>query len=86
MITLPGATIVVLLIAQYTKAWIPTKVDTRLYVLLLSIAITQIALLMIGVPWRDHVLMVINAFVVAMAAIGGYQEDAFRFKSADENK
>ena len=84
LVTLPGAMIIVLLIAQYTKAWIPQTFDTRLYVLILSLVVTQAAAFVLGWTLPEHLLMVINAFFVAAAAMGSYGENAFKFKQSDD--
>ena len=83
LVTLPGAMVVVLLIAQYTKGWIPQKFDTRLYVLLLSVVVTQLAAFMLGWAWQEHILMVINAFAVAAGSMGTYEQT---FKKVDVAK
>lgn len=81
--TTVGATAAVLLITQYTKGLFP-KLNTRLYVLLLSIIITQTTSFILGGTWQDHALMIISAFVVAASAMGSYEVSPF--SKMDEEK
>ena len=83
LVTLPGAIVAVLLIVQYTKSWVPAKFDTKLYVLLWSLVLTQAAAFMLGWAWQEHVLMIINAVAVAAGAMGSYDQT---FRKSDEAK
>jgi hypothetical protein len=82
LLTVAGATAAVLLITQYIKPWLP-KLDTRALVFILSILLTQGASFIIGTSWQEHIIMFLNAFVVATAAMGAYE---VTFKKSDEAK
>jgi len=83
LVTLPGAMIAVLMIVQYTKSWLPEKFDTKLYVLIWSLVITQGAAFILGWSWQDHILMIINGGAVAFGAFGSYEQT---FKKSDTIK
>ena len=74
--TIPGAIAATLLIVQYLKlpldkVW---KIPTRYWVLLIAFGLLAIAQSMIrGLTWPDVLLVAINAFVVALAAMGAYE-------------
>lgn len=73
--TTAGATAATLLIVQYLKDLIDrwTHVPTRLVVLIVAGSIITCAqAFTLGLTWSDAPLVVINAFVVAFAAIGAY--------------
>jgi hypothetical protein len=80
--TLAGAVAAVLLIAQYTKSWVH-KIDTRLYVLVLAVVITQLTGLVLGYSWQEHLITIFNGFIVAASAYGTYD---VTFKATDEVK
>jgi len=73
--TSAGCTAAVVLVTQYLKGFLPKWLPTRIFVLLLA------NLILIGVWWfggtahdgADIPLIVINAFVVALAAMGAYE-------------
>ena len=85
--TTAGATAAVLLIVQFVKAPLDKvwKIPTRLLVYILS------ALIVIGarffgageVNWDTALLLVVNAFVVAMAAMGSYEVTFAKLEQAD---
>ncbi len=74
--TIPGAIAATLLIVQYLKmpldkVW---KVPTRYWVLLIAFGLLAVAQSMIrGLTWPDVPLVAVNAFVVALAAMGAYE-------------
>jgi hypothetical protein len=74
--TIPGAIAATLLIVQYLKlpldrAW---KIPTRWLVLVIAFGLLTLARGMTqGLQWIDLPLLVINAFVVALAAMGAYE-------------
>lgn len=74
--TIPGAITATLLIVQYLKmpldkAW---KIPTRYWVLLIAFGLLAVAQSMIrGLTWPDVPLVAVNAFVVALAAMGAYE-------------
>lgn len=74
--TIAGATVVVLLIVQYTKTLIDKIVNfpTRLYVYILSLGIMLAAKAATsGMGLSDIPLVALNAVVVATSAIGSYE-------------
>lgn len=74
--TIPGAIAATLLIVQYLKfpldkVW---KIPTRFLVLMIALLLLGGAQAMVrGLTWSDVPLVVINAFVVALAAMGAYE-------------
>ena len=74
--TIPGAIAATLLIVQYLKlpldkAW---RIPTRYWVLLIAFGLLALAQSMIrGLTWPDVPLVALNAFVVALAAMGAYE-------------
>jgi hypothetical protein len=74
--TIPGAIAATLLIVQYLKfpldrVW---KIPTRWLVLVIAFGLMALARGMTeGLQWSDLPLLVINAFVVALAAMGAYE-------------
>ena len=75
--TTAGATAAVLMIVQFVKAplnkvW---RIPTRLLVYILSALITTGARIFgVGaITWDEVLLLLVNAFVVAMAAMGSYE-------------
>jgi hypothetical protein len=74
--TIPGAIAATLLIVQYLKlpldkVW---KIPTRFLVLVIALLLLGGAQAMVrGLTWSDVPLVVINAFVVALAAMGAYE-------------
>jgi len=86
--TTAGATAAVLLIIQYIKAplyklW---KIPTRLLVYLLSAMITTGAQAFGfgSIVWADVPLLIVNAFVVAMAAMGSYEVTFAKLESGED--
>jgi len=77
LVTPAAAIAVVLLITQYAKAGVDKvfgHFPTRLFVLLLSFLIVLGAqAFTAGIGWADAPLIVINTFVVALAAMGAYE-------------
>lgn len=74
--TIAGATVVVLLIVQYTKTLIDKIVNfpTRLYVYILALGIMLAAKAATsGMGLSDIPLVALNAVVVATSAIGSYE-------------
>jgi uncharacterized BrkB/YihY/UPF0761 family membrane protein len=74
--TIPGAIAATLLIVQYLKlpldkVW---KIPTRFMVLIIAFCLMAGAQATIrGLTWPDVPLVAINAFVVALAAMGAYE-------------
>lgn len=74
--TIPGAIAVTLLIVQYCKlpldkVW---RIPTRYLVLMIAFVLMAGAQAAIkGLTWPDVPLVLINAFVVALAAMGAYE-------------
>lgn len=76
LLTTTGATAAVLLIVQYLKVPLDSvwKIPTRVFVLALSFAVMLTAKwLSTGLAWQDVPLLALNAFVVALAAMGAYE-------------
>jgi len=74
--TVPGAIAATLLIAQYLKfpldrVW---KIPTRFFVLIVAFGLMTLARGMVqNLHWIDLPLIAVNAFVVALAAMGAYE-------------
>ena len=74
--TIPGAIAATLLIVQYLKfpldkVW---KISTRFLVLIIAFGLMVLARGMVrDLQWIDVPLIAINAFVVALAAMGAYE-------------
>jgi hypothetical protein len=74
--TIPGAIAATLLIVQYLKfpldkVW---KIPTRFLVLIIAFGLMTLARGMVeDLRWIDVPLIAINAFVVALAAMGAYE-------------
>jgi len=84
--TVGGATSATLLIVQYVKApldrWF--HIPTRLVVLAIALLLMAAAkAYTTGLSWQDVPLIVINAFVVALAAMGAYE---ISFANVDEKR
>lgn len=74
--TVAGATAATLLIVQYVKAPLDKvwKIPTRLMVLAIAFLILLGAqAFTVGLGWADVPLLVVNAFVVALASMGAYE-------------
>ncbi len=75
--TFTGATAAVLLIVQYLKLPLDkiAHIPTRIVVLEISIAIQGAVAAMSGAGWDWHnvPLIILNAFLVALAAMGAYE-------------
>lgn len=83
--TIVGMTATVLLIVQYTKPmkWIK-KIDTRVYVLILSVVLSVIVNVFVNNDdLLSYFLCLVNAFIVATSAMGSYQ---ISFASSDAAK
>lgn len=74
--TVAGATAATLLIVQYVKAPLDRvwKVPTRGLALAVAFALLLMArAFTVGLAWPDVPLLMVNAFVVALAAMGAYE-------------
>jgi hypothetical protein len=81
LLTIPGATAVVLLITQVIKPMLPTAFPTRVLALILSMLIVVgVGLLAAPITVVGIILSVINGFVVTAAAMGSYD---VTFKTGD---
>lgn len=80
--TLAGAMAAVLVIVQYVKPLIP-KLDTRVLALIVSVIILEAATAISGGTVQDYGLAILNAILVASAAMGAYQ---VTFKAVDDKK
>lgn len=82
--TIAGATVATLLIVQLLKlpldkVWkIPTRIIAYLIALILMIVATHFT---IGLNWSNAGLAAVNAVIVALAAMGGYE---ITFKRLEE--
>lgn len=83
LLTVAGAAAAVLLILQFTKGLLPAKFPTRVAALLLALIILEVATAVSGGTPEQYGIAVINAFVVAAAAMGSYE---VTFKAGDEAK
>jgi len=73
--TTAGCSAAVLLVTQYVKEYMPDWLPTRLLVLILS-ALFLVGAWLFGAGARelaDVPLLLVNAFVVALAAMGAYE-------------
>lgn len=71
-----GATAATLLIVQYLKVPLDKwrHIPTRLLVLVIAAVIMGVAQWVTsGVSWEDVLLILVNAFVVALSAMGAYE-------------
>lgn len=80
--TIAGATAAVLVIVQYVKPLIP-KLDTRIMALILSVIILEAATAISGGGIQEYAIGLLNAALVASAAMGSYE---VTFKASDEAK
>lgn len=80
--TLAGAMAAVLVIVQYVKPLIP-KLDTRVLALVVSVIILEAATAISGGTVQDYGLAILNAILVASAAMGAYE---VTFKAVDDKK
>jgi hypothetical protein len=84
--TIPGAIAATLLIAQYLKfpldrVW---KIPTRFLVLIIAFGLMTLARGMVqNLNWIDVPLIAVNAFVVALAAMGAYEVSSKSSKAND---
>ena len=81
--TIGGATSATLLIVQYIKAPLDRwhHIPTRLVTLIVAFAILTIArAYTVGLNWLDLPLILLNAFVVALAAMGAYEVSFAKLK------
>lgn len=84
LLTIPGATAVVLLITQVLKRFIPQSFPTEGLVLILSVLIVVGAGFLAGsFTAVSIILSVVNAFVVCLAAMGSYEKT---FRASDDAK
>jgi len=85
--TTAGATAAVLLIVQFVKAPLDKvwKIPTRLLVYILSaLIVTGARFFGVGeVSWDTVLLLAVNAFVVAMAAMGSYEVTFAKLEQAE---
>ncbi len=82
--TIGGATSATLLIVQYVKAPLDRwrHIPTRFVVLVIALVLmTTAKAYTTGLAWRDVPLIAINAFLVALAAMGAYE---ISFANVDE--
>ena len=71
--TTAGSVVVVTLITQYVKEFLPEKFPIRLFVLLLSLVL-QVGLVLIMNPSMEAVILaIVNGFVVATSSMGTYE-------------
>jgi uncharacterized membrane protein AbrB (regulator of aidB expression) len=74
--TIAGATLVTMLIVQLLKlplgkVW---KIPTRLIVYLIALIISLLAThFTVGLTWENGILTAVNAVIIALAAMGGYE-------------
>lgn len=78
-----GAIIVVTLIVQFTKTLIPKTLNTRLYVLLLSLLVLLAGTAAMNPTVEGFGLILVNMWIVAISCMGAYD---LTFKSADVAK
>jgi len=81
--TVAGASAAVLLILQFTKTLLPAKFPTRLAAFILSVVILEVATAIAGGTPEQYGIGIINAVIVATAAMGAYE---LTFKSSDDAK
>lgn len=86
--TIGGATSATLLIVQYVKVpldrWF--HIPTRLVVLLIALVLmTAAKAYTTGLSWQDVPLIVINAFLVSLAAMGAYEVSFANVEKKDRN-
>ena len=68
------------LIVQLTKGFIPKKIPTDLFVMVISLIVTMFALVMfiqwkdIAAEWYYYVLGIFGSFVVAFLAMNGWSK------------
>ncbi|MEA4897020.1 hypothetical protein ACH6CV_02625 [Bacillota bacterium Meth-B3] len=89
LLTTTGATAAVLLIVQYLKVPLDRvwKIPTRAFVLALSLGIMLAAkVFSTGLAWQDAPLLALNAFVVALAAMGAYENTFKKREGGDGPK
>lgn len=88
--TISGATAATLLIVQYIKCPLDRiiKIPTRLLTLFVSFVIMLSAELVLGhmLSVTDALLVLINSFVVALAAMGAYQNTIWCGKNGGNAK
>lgn len=80
--TMAGATAAVLVIVQYIKPLVP-KLDTRILALILSVIVLEVATAISGGGIQEYAIGLLNAVLVASAAMGSYE---VTFKASDEAK
>jgi hypothetical protein len=81
--TIGGATTATLLIVQYVKAPLDRwhHIPTRLITLIVAFAILSVArAYTVGLEWLDVPLILVNSFVVALAAMGAYEVSFAKLK------
>jgi uncharacterized membrane protein len=75
LVTYSGATLAVLIIVQFTKE-LPgiKKIPTRLWAYILSVMILVLATVFTTSPITPSIILlcIVNAVIVALAAVGGY--------------
>ena len=84
LITSVGATAFTLLIVQFIKPikWLQW-LDTRAMVFIVANILMQGAAFVMALNGQEHALLVINSFVVSLAAMGTYEET---FRKSDAAK
>ena len=81
--TIGGATSATLLIVQYVKAPLDRwrHIPTRLITLIVAFALLAAArAYTVGLEWLDVPLILVNSFVVALAAMGAYEVSFAKLK------
>jgi len=81
--TVAGASAAVLLILQFTKPLLPPKFPTRLAALILAVIILELATAITGGTPEQYGIALVNAFIVATTAMGGYE---LTFRAGDDAK
>ena len=77
------AIFVVTLIVQYTKGMIPASLNTRVYVLILSLVVLCVGTAFSNPTVEGFILAVFNSIIVSLACMGTYDAT---FRTLDERK
>jgi len=84
LLTSAGAVAFTLLIVQFIKPFgFLRSIDTRIIVFVVANILLQGASFAMQQPLNEHLLLILNSFVVSLAAMGAYQET---FKPLDDAK
>ena len=78
-----GATAVTLLFVQFFKPVISQKLNTRLFTYIVALVLVVFVTAATGGSWVDYGLSVINAGIIALAAMGAYQP-TFAYSDAEK--